>query len=411
MRRPPIVSVVLAGFAAFLDLYATQPLLPMLARTFGASALAVSLTITAPTVAVALTAPFIGIVADRIGLRRVIVMSAFALTVATALASTSSSLAQLVFWRFVQGIATPGIVASTVAYVHEVWPPSHAGRATGAYMSGTIVGGFIGRATAGLTAAAGDWAAAFVWLAVLNALTAVALWMWLPDERQTTKARRHEEHLVHDKLRVLASTWLSRAWLPTRDLFRNPPLVATFAVGFCVLFTQVAMFTYVTFHLAAPPFDLTTRALGWLFAVYLIGALVTPVGGQWIDAYGHRFGIASATALGGAGTLLTLVPSVPFIVAGLALTASGVFLGQATTNSHIGAVTTRDRALAVGVYSTFYYAGGTVGSALPAALWTAGGWPACVALVVVVQLAGVVIAMTCWKGERAGGRPAMEPIV
>ena len=391
MRRPPIVSVVFAGFAAFLDLYATQPLLPMLARTFGASAFAVSLTITAPTVAVAVTAPFIGGLADRVGLRRVIVMSAFALTVATALASTSSSLAQLVFWRFMQGVATPGIFGSTVAYVHEVWPPSHAGRATAAYMSGTIVGGFVGRAVAGIIAADGNWPAAFLWLAALNAMIAVALWIWMPDERARVKARAPSSSVG--------------------SLVRNPRLVATFAVGFCVLFTQVAMFTYVTFHLAAPPFNLSTRALGWLFVVYLVGAVVTPLGGRWIDAYGHRVGIGSAMAFGGAGALLTLVPSVPVIVAGLALTASGVFIGQATTSSYIGAVTTRDRALAVGMYSTFYYAGGTAGSALPSALWTAGGWPACVALVVVVQLAGVVVAMTGWKGERAGGESPMEAIV
>ena len=103
----------------------TQPLLPLLARRFGASTFEVGLTITAPTVAVALTAPFIGRLADRLGLRRVIVISVWTLTVATALAATSSSLRQLIFWRFVQGVATPGIFASTIAYIHEVWPASH----------------------------------------------------------------------------------------------------------------------------------------------------------------------------------------------------------------------------------------------------------------------------------------------
>ena len=32
-------------------------------------------------------------------------------------------------------------------------------------------------------------------------------------------------------------------------LLRNSQLRATYAIGFCVLFTNVAMFTYVTFHL------------------------------------------------------------------------------------------------------------------------------------------------------------------
>jgi MFS family permease len=187
-------------------------------------------------------------------------------------------------------------------------------------------------------------------------------------------------------------------------LFRNRRLVATFGVGFCVLFTQVAMFTYVTFLLAAPPYRLSTVALGWLFVVYLVGAAVTPLSGIWVDHYGHRVGIASAMAIGGTGALLTLLPSLPAIVAGLALCATGVFIAQATTSGYIGAVTTRDRALAVGVYSTFYYGGGSAGGAFPALVWGRGGWPACVALVVAIQIIGTVIALTQWSST--GEHPA-----
>src|SRR3954453_14518617 len=127
--RLPTFPVVLAGAAAFLNIYSTQPLLPLLSRTFDASTFMAGLTITAPTVAVAIFAPFVGRLADRLGLRRVIVLSARAPTGAPPLAPPSPTLHQLIVWRFVQGLATPGIFASTVAYVHEVWPPSHAGRA------------------------------------------------------------------------------------------------------------------------------------------------------------------------------------------------------------------------------------------------------------------------------------------
>jgi MFS family permease len=51
MSRPRTFPIVLAGFTAFLDLYATQPLLPLLMRVFNATHVAVSLTVTASTVA------------------------------------------------------------------------------------------------------------------------------------------------------------------------------------------------------------------------------------------------------------------------------------------------------------------------------------------------------------------------
>jgi YNFM family putative membrane transporter len=380
MRREPTLAVVLAGFVAFLGLYATQPLLPLLARTFGASTFRVNLTITAPTMVIAACAPFVGRLADTIGLRRVIIGSSFTLAVVTALAATSTTLRQLVLWRLAQGLMTPGIFAGTVAYIHEEWPAERAGRGTAAYMSGTILGGFTGRAMAGLVAADVNWHMSFVALAIVNVLVSTALCAWLPRERALQ--RRHSKD--GGRLRPL-------------QYFRNGQLVATYAIGFCVLFTQVAMFTYVTFYLAAPPFRLSTSALGWLFVVYLLGAVVTPFGGRWIDQHGHRSGLALAMAIGGVGALLTLVVWLPAIVAGLALCSTGVFIAQAATSSYIGAVTTRDRALAVGLYSTFYYSGGSIGAAAPSPLWSLGGWPACVALIVLVQLLGITIALTFWQ--------------
>src|SRR5580765_9042034 len=212
--RLPTFPVVLAGAAAFLNIYSTQPLLPLLTRTFGASTFEAGLTITAPTVAVAIFAPFIGRLADRLGFRRVIILSAWTLAVTTALAATASTLPQLIFWRFLQGVATPGIFASTVAYVHEVWPPSHAGRATAAYMTGTILGGFTGRAVSGLVAADVSWQAAFVALAILTGAVAASLWRWLPSERSA----------------ALKSPAPIRPPRAVSHLFRNRRLVATFGV-------------------------------------------------------------------------------------------------------------------------------------------------------------------------------------
>jgi YNFM family putative membrane transporter len=101
--------------------------------------------------------------------------------------------------------------------------------------------------------------------------------------------------------------------------------------------------------------------------------------------------------LGMTGALLTLAPWLPAIVAGLALVGTGVFVAQATASSYIGAVTHEDRGLAVGLYSTCYYVGGSAGGALPALFWNAGGWTACVALVMLVQATTVMIAMRTWR--------------
>src|SRR6476661_6619195 len=122
-------AVVFSGFCAFLTIFAPQPLLPLLAREFRVSAAAISLVVTASTLAVAMAAPFAGVVADRFGRKRVIVPAAFLLAVPTLLAATASTFGQLLFWRFLQGVFTPGIFAVIIAYVNEEWEAG-AGAAT-----------------------------------------------------------------------------------------------------------------------------------------------------------------------------------------------------------------------------------------------------------------------------------------
>ena len=74
----PVAAVFLCGLFAFLDLYATQPLLPLLAHIYHASKAQVGLTISASTLGVAISAPLLGIFAEGLSRRRVILTSLFA---------------------------------------------------------------------------------------------------------------------------------------------------------------------------------------------------------------------------------------------------------------------------------------------------------------------------------------------
>ncbi|MGH9703089.1 MAG: MFS transporter [Candidatus Acidiferrales bacterium] len=375
-----LLPVVLAGACAFLDVYATQPLLPLLQQVFHSTKVAVSLTITASTMGVALAAPLIGRLADRRGRKQTIVTAALLLSAVTFFATLSFNLNELIFWRFLQGIFTPGIFVVTIAYIHEEWPTAKIGSAMAAYVSGTVIGGFSGRLVAGITAQHTNWRWSFLVLGLLNLMIALAIKKWLPEERNFTRIAqsRPSHHLALDHL-------------------SNRRLSATYAVGFCVLFTLVATFTYVVFRLAEPPFRLSPAALGSIFFVYLVGALVTSFSGYFIDRHGHRFPLAISAAIGILGVLLTLGTSLGFVIAGLAICCTGVFIAQAVSTSYIGTVAEHSRALAVGLYVTSYYAGGSVGATAPAWLWDWGGWPACVALVVTVQVITAGIALVFWS--------------
>ena len=87
------------------------------------------------------------------------------------------------------------------------------------------------------------------------------------------------------------------------------------------------------------------------------------------------------------------------VTAGLALFASGVFFAQTASSSHVAHHAAHARGLALGLYTTCYYLGGSVGGALPAVFWDAGGWPACVAFLIVVEMTMLTIAWRFWRTE------------
>jgi MFS transporter, YNFM family, putative membrane transport protein len=373
------IAVILAGFCAFLQIYSPQPLLPYFTRVFNASEQRVSLTLSLASLGVAMGAPLVGLLSDRLGRRRIILWSAFLLGLVSLAAATSRTLNQLLFWRFLQGLVTPGVFSTTITYITEEWKTG-AGAAISAYVSGTVMGGFSSRMMAGLIVSWLDWPWVFALLGLVNLAGAFALRAWLPAET------------VHGK-HVTGDPWLKAM----AGHLRNPKMVAAYAVGFCVLFSMTGTFTYITFHLAMPPFLLGTAALGSIFVVYLVGAAVTPVMGRLMDQYGNRRILMASVAAGLVGIGLTLVPNLWVIAVGLALCSSGVFASQTAASGYVGRTAESNRALAVGLYSTFYYTGGSMGAAIPGYFWTWGGWPACAACIAAVQVISMGVALVFWK--------------
>jgi YNFM family putative membrane transporter len=369
------VATMLAGMCTFLNVYSTQPLLPLLREVFLASELEVSLTVSATIFATALTAPIIGMIAERRGRKKVIVPSLFLLAVPTALAATSTSLRALIFWRFAQGIFVPGVIAVMLAYVNEEWAGRGVGRAMSSYVTGTVIGGFLGRFISGVIAAHWNWRATFLVLAALDLMGAFVVRAWLPLAKNFVRAE-HLQQVVEQ----------------AKEHLRNPRLLANFGMGATALFALVGCFTYANFYLAAAPFRLNSAQLGSIFFVYLLGVVITPQSGRFLDHFGFRSTTVLYCTMMIAGLLLTLVQSLPIVIVGLAIFSSGVFVAQAAATVQTGAIAGRARSSAAGLYVAFYYLAGSVGATLTGVFWHWEGWPGCVALLGGVSLLSLWLA-------------------
>jgi YNFM family putative membrane transporter len=373
-------AVGIPGFCTFLILYAPQSLLPTLTQEFGATPRDISLTMTATAFAIAISAPFAGAMADMLGRKRIIVAAMLLLTIPTVMIALSSSLHALVFWRFMQGLVLPPIFTVVVAYIGEEWPPAEATGVTGLYMSATSIGGFCGRFFSGVLADTVGWRNGFIVLAAVLFVCGLAVATILPREKNFVRqegvaasARQMLEHL------------------------RNPRLLAIYAVGFGTLFNFVALFTYVGFVLAAPPYNLSPTLLGAIFVTYLVGAVAVLWLGRAVAQFGRRTLVIGTIGVWMCGALLMLVPSLWAILAGLAVAAGCGFVTQATSTSSVALTAESGRTAAIGLYATFFYVGGGVGATLPGLTWNAAGWPGCVAMVIAMLFLMGNVIWFGWK--------------
>ena len=76
-------------------------------------------------------------------------------------------------------------------------------------------------------------------------------------------------------------------------------------------------------------------------------------------------------------------------------------LCQAISTGYVTAIATEGRSSAVGLYVTSFYVGGSMGALLPGLTWDAAGWPACVAMVVVMLTVMGAIAALAYRHVEA----------
>lgn len=373
------IAVALTGFCAFLNLYSPQAVLPQLALELGVGVAEISTIITASTLAIALTAPFTGVVADVLGRKRVITAALVAVSLPTALIALAPDVQALAALRFVQGLLLPPIFAVTVAYIGDEWPPSEVAGVAGLYVSGSSIGGFAGRFIPGVLADVIGWRGGFVVLALLTLAGALVVAIVLPREKSFVRS---------EGLRASLTQMLRH--------LRNPTLIATFAVGFGVLFNFLATFTYVSFHLAAPPYGFSSALLGVIFVTYLVGTVIAPMAGRAIALMGRRPFTIAVIAVWAGGALLMLAPQVAAIIVGLTICAGCGMLCQAVSTGYVTVTAKEGRSSAVGLYVTCFYVGGSVGASLPGLIWNVGGWTATVAMVIAMLAIMAAIVALAW---------------
>jgi predicted MFS family arabinose efflux permease len=361
IARPPGLSlhqsllIAVIGFLTLVDLFATQAILPSLAKFYGVAPAKIGLAANASTLGMAISGLLMGVVSGALERKRAIALSLFLLSFPTASLAFAPNLSVFAILRVTQGLFMAAAFTLTLAHLAERCAVRTA-NALAAYVTGIVASNLIGRLTAAYVASLVGAEQSFLFFAILNLAGAALVTMTLHANTPEPMAR------------------MGRFWAPWLEQLRDPALRRTFAIGFLILFGFIGVFTYVGFVLMRPPHALSMTALGLVFLVFLPSMVTTPLAGTVARATGPGPASAISLAIALLGLVLLLVPSLFSVIAGMTLVGVGTFFAQAVATGHVGRIAKRHKAAASGLYLSSYYCGGLAGAAVIGILFDAYGW-------------------------------------
>ena len=359
--------IALVAFLTLVDLFATQAILPPLTHAYGVTPAAMGLAVNASTVGMVVASLLVALFSRRIPRRAGIVANLALLSLPTALLALAPNLATFASLRIVQGLLMAGAFTLTLAHLGETYRGSDAARLFAAYITGNVASNLLGRLLAAGMADHFGLAANFMVFAGLNLLGAALAFGGLRRTMRNASDRDGPSTMAISSF----ADFLAPLGLPA--------LRAAFAIGFCILFAFIGIFTFVNFVLVRPPIAIGMMAVGFVYFVFVPSIVTTPLAGRLSVRLGTRAALWTGLAIAGLGLPLLILPSLPALMAGLTLVGIGTFLAQAVATGFVGRAMTRDRGAASGLYLASYFLGGLVGSAVLGLVFDAWGWSACVA--------------------------------
>lgn len=374
--------ILLTTVLTLSTLYAPQPLLPVIVAQFHVSRNAAAFLTTIVFIPLSLAPLLYGYILESLSPRRMLRVAILLLGLSEIAFFLAPTFPQLVGIRLFQGLLVPAILTALMTYISRVSEGVRVQRAMATYIAATILGGFLGRAFSGLIATAFGWRYSFLVLAA-SLLVDFFLLARLQDSGRLSLNRPTPRTL----LRVLAD----RAFLKI------------YLVIFCLFFIFAGVMNFLPFRLTEISRKASEFRIGLMYTGYTMG-IVTSLNalriGRWVggEIRAIRLGLAVlAAALCGLAA-----GRVEVLFVDMFLFCGAMFLVHATASGYLNRQAADNKGIVNGLYVSFYYAGGALGSSLPGFIYRAYGWDGFLLALLLIALAALAAAAAYHPPSEAG---------
>ncbi len=346
-----ILSSALLGFSA---LYAPQPLYPVFQISFNVTPTQVA-TLTTLTLLPMSVAPFFyGFLLEVFSPQRLLLLSLILLAFLQFSFIAFSPFWALQMIRLLSGLVLPALFTSLMTYVARLSDPDRRRRWMAYYIAATILGGMSGRLVSGAISHYFHWQVSFLILGCSMLFILYPVWR-LPEEKGESNR---------------AITWSSAL----RILANREVVFYYIAVSFSFL-VFVAILNFLPFRIRELNPAASEFYIGLNYIGYTIG-IVVAVNNQRLQRWFLHPAQGSSYAVFFMILVLVLLylPMLWTLFLVMFVLAALFFFIHATASTCVNKLESGNHGLVNGLYVSFYYLGGSVGSLAPGPIYAQWGW-------------------------------------
>ena len=259
-----------ATFIIFFQAYMVAPIIPALATAFATSDQTVGLIVPAYLIPYGIATLVYGLLADRLGIHRLMFASLAAFAALTALTATATSIEQIALWRVLTGLGASGVVPLGLALVGRLFPYEQRGRPLG-WLFGAMAGGMaFGSPLGAMLVPLIGWQGLFL---VVGAAGGGLLLLFLPYRRIIAAAVSPVTGTLGDLFRGY------------KDLLGTPRGLRTYGFVFVNSMFHSGIFTWLGVYFerryGVGPVGIGLALLGYGVPGFLFGPLIGRAADRW----------------------------------------------------------------------------------------------------------------------------------
>lgn len=336
MKRSPLVPLFLIVLIDVLGMTIILPLLPFYSQSLGASPFVIGMIVSSYGLCQFVSGPILGEASDRIGRKKILIISQIGTCIGFLLLAMSNSLLLVFLARIIDGI-TAGNISVAQAYISDVTEPKDRTHAFGMLGSAFSLGFIIGPALAGYLSKFGPHTPIYL-AAFLSFLSIVATITILPNTEIHKASSPRNKFAVKNIVKFMGSKEVAPFLL---QFF-------TFIFAFVFFMSGFAMFCEERYRFGSHTFGI--REVGYIFT--FMGAVSLMVQMVFLKKISKKFGEEKLVFTGFLSLALgyfiigeTML--IPFLIVAIFLTSVGSSILRPSLTSQITKSVPKDQQGAV----------------------------------------------------------------